>query len=212
MKKILIFIIILLSFSTIVKAFSKIDSIQFIGTTADSLVFIVHSSADIDVFEYYLEYEENSDNIRVNMLYSGGWNVPDCYCPIQTKIKIKKDIYSKAIVSLMIRKPIGGTEKNPEYSDYGFVDSIEIDLLNIANINNTLISNKFLISPNPVQKTFFVDTEGNKTTNLEIYNPQGNLLLCKNVTNKAEIDISFLPQGLYFIVIDKNYIYKIIKE
>ena len=52
----------------------------------------------------------------------------------------------------------------------------------------------------------------NKTANLEIYSLQGNLLFSKDITSKEEIDVSFLSSGLYIIVINKENVYKIIKE
>jgi hypothetical protein len=210
MKKIIVLLLFLSS--TIVQAQTQIDSIQFIGTTADSLVFFVHSSANIEVFEYHVDYEENLDNIRVNILYSGGWDEPECYCPIQTEIKIKKDIYLKAIILIMFRRPIGGPEENPDYSDYWLADSKEIDLANITSFDNFLILSKIVISPNPVQNIFQINLGENKVVNLEIYDTLGKLRLSKNITSEKEIDISFLSSGLYFVFIDRKYISKIIKK
>jgi len=211
MKKYILFI--LLFFSTIVQAQTQIDSIQFIGSTADSLAFVVHSTESAEIFETYVEYEEDMNTIRINVLYSMGWNQLDCYCPIQTEIKIKKDIYSKAIVSLKIRYPIGGPEENPEYSDeYLLRDSKEIDLANIINIDNPTVSNELLIYPNPTQNVFHVNLRESKMANLEIYDMQGHLLLCENITPEKGIDISFLPSGLYFVLIDGKYIGNVIKE
>ena len=211
MKKTII--LVLLFFSTIVQAQTQIDSIQFIGTTADSLVFVAHSSADIEVFKYSVEYEEEADIIRVNILYSAGWNEPDCYCPIQTEIKIKKDICQMAIVSIMTRRPIGGTEESPEYADdYWLIGSKEIDLANIINIDNPTVLNEFLIYPNPTQNVFHINLGENKAVNLEIYDIKGYLLLCENITPEKGIDISFLSSGSYLVLIDGKYISRIIKE
>jgi len=204
MKKIIT--LVLLFFSTIVQAQTRIDFIQFIGATADSLVFIVHSSIDSEIVEYNVEYKEEFDNIKVNVLYSAGLDI-DCYCPVQTTIKIKKDIYQKAIVSLMIRYPVGVA-----YSDYFLRDSKEIDLSNIASIDNLSILSKIAIFPNPVQNMFHINLEESKVLNLEIYDIQGNLLLNNKVTSEMGIDVSFLSSGLYFVVINKEHTYKIIKE
>lgn len=204
----------------IVQAQTQIDSIQFIGATVDNLVFIVHSSADIEVFEYYVKYEEESDIIKVNIQYSSGWDEPECYCPIQTEIKIKKNVYLKAFVSIMIRYPIGGTEENPEYSDdYQLRGSKEIYLsnfnetiINITSINSSPVLSKIVIFPNPVQNIFHINLGENKTANLEIYDIQGSLLLHKNIIAEKEIDVSFLSSGLYFVIIDRKYISRIIKK
>jgi|GEM_PF-2716856 len=206
-------LLILLFFSTIVQAQTQIDSIQFIGTTSDSLVFVVHSTESDQILETYVEYEEDMSVIKINVLYTMGWLQLDCYCPIETTVKIKKDTYSKAIVSLKQRYPTGGTEDNPTYSDdYKLNDSKEIDLANITNIFNPHVSSKVLIYPNPIQNVFYVNLGESTTGNLEIYDTLGNLWLCENIISEKGIDVSFLSSGLYFIFIDKKYISSIIKK
>ena len=206
-------ILALLFLLTIVKAQAQIDSIQFVGTTADSLIFAVHFTASSVIHKYNVEYEEDTDIIKVNILFSMGWLDLDCYCPIQRTIKIKKNSYQKAFVSIMFRNPIGGTEENPTYSDdYWLDDSKEIDLSNITSVFNPTVSNKISIFPNPVQNVFHVNLGENKVANLEIYDIHGNLLLCKDITSEKGIDISFLSSGLYIVLIDKKYIGSIIKE
>jgi len=211
-------ILVLLFFSTIVQAQTQtqtqIESIQFIGITADSLVFIVHSSISGGVTpEYYVESEEEEDNIKVNILYSEAIPSAECYCPVQTTIKIKKNIYLKAIVSIKIRYAIGGTEENPVYSnEYQLIDSKEIDLSNITSIDNFSILSKIAIFPNPVQNIFHVNLGENKMANLEIHDTQGNLLFSKNIISEKGIDVSFLSSGLYFVFIDRKYVSHIIKK
>jgi len=211
MKKTII--LVLLFFSTIVQAQTQIDSIQFIDVTADSLVFIVHSSImggakPTDYVEYVIE----EDNIKINIFYSEVFPHIDCYCPAQTTIKTKKDIYQKAIVSIMFRGAIGGIEENPVYSDYRLKNSKEIDLSNITSIDDSPVLSKFAIFPNPVQNVLYISLRESKAVNLEIYNIQGNLLLRKNITSEKEIDVSFLSSGAYLVLIDRKYISHIIKE
>jgi len=212
MKKTLI-LFSLLFLSTIVQAQSRIDSIQLVGVTADSLEFVVHSSMNIEVIECYVEYKEGLDNIKVNVLYSAGWNLPACYCPYQKTINIKKAIYQKAIVSLMIRYPIGGTEENPEYSDeYWLKDSKEIDLSNITSIGNVPILPKIEIFPNPVKNVFYIKLQDNRVTKIEIFDIQGISHLSKEILSDEKIDVTFLSQGIYFVLINKEQVFKIIKE
>jgi len=79
-------------------------------------------------------------------------------------------------------------------------------------IDNFPILSKITIFPNPVQNVFYIDLRENKAGNLEIFSIQGRLLLSKDIIFGQEIDVSFLSSGLYFIVIDKEYVCKIIKE
>ena len=93
MRKIIILALLLCS-TIIVQAQSQIDSIKFIDTTTDSLVYIVHSSISSGVTsEYYVECEKETDNVNINILYLEAFPHADCYCPVQTTIKIEKDIY-----------------------------------------------------------------------------------------------------------------------
>jgi len=134
MKKHIIFV--LLFFSTIIQAQAQIDSIKLVSITSDSLIFAVYSTESDEILERHVEYEEDINAIKANVLYSMGWYELDCYCPIETIIRIKKDTYSKAIVSLKGRYPTGGTDEEPLYSNgYELWDTKEIDLLNITNID-----------------------------------------------------------------------------
>ena len=162
--------------------------------------------------EHYVEYEEEVDNIKVNIFYSEVFPHIDCYCPAQTTIKIKKDAYSKAIVSIMFRNAIGSTEENLGYSVYRLYDSKEIDLSSVMSIDNSSILSTIAIFPNPVQNVFHINLRESKTVNLEIYDIQGSLLLSKNTTPEKGIDVSFLSSGLYFVLIDKKHIGHIIKK
>ena len=204
----------MLFFSTIVQAQTQIDHVQFVGTVADSLVFAVHSSISGGVTpEYSVEYEKEADNMKVNILYSEALPHADCYCPVQTIIKIEKDVFLKAIVAIKIRYTIGGTEENPVYSDdYLLIDSKEINLLNITGIDNYPTLSKISISPNPVQDVFRINLKESKTGNLKIYDIQGKLQLRENITSEKGIDVSFLSSGLYFVFVDRKYISSIIKK
>jgi len=220
MKKIITLVLLLLPTIVHAQFTEQIDSIKLVGTIDDSLVFIVHSTinggaigVDTDgnpVKLEEVEYIEEDNILKVNILYSQVL-IATCYCPVQTIIKIKKDVYTKAVVEVMRRMICGGTETNPEFGNYMSVDIKEIDLLNM-NIDNYPILSNITVFPNPVQNVFHISLGENRTANLEIYSIQGNLLLNKGITSEQGIDVSFLYSGLYFIVIDKKYVYKIIKE
>ncbi|MDR0232020.1 MAG: T9SS type A sorting domain-containing protein [Dysgonamonadaceae bacterium] len=232
MKKIII--LALLLFPTIVQAHSidddlesvsKIHEIELVKITADSLEFVVHSTISggygvlldengnhvymVEKVEYVEIEEDNS--IRVTILYSQG--VPfDCYCPLHTTIKIKRDAYTKAVIEVMCRRINGGTLTNPEFGNYWSVDIKEVDLSNINGTYNPFISGNITISPNPIQNVFYINLGEYKTAYLEIYNLQGHLLLSKNIVTEAGIDVSFLSSGLYSVLIDRKYIGRIIKK
>jgi hypothetical protein len=71
------------------------------------------------------------------------------------------------------------------------------------DINEDNIKNDISIFPNPVTESLFVDILGVYQTidyQYEIRNPIGELLLFNQInSSREEIDVSTLPQGLYFI-------------
>ena len=222
MQKILIIPLLLFTITAHPQHIGQIDSIKLVETISDSLAFVVHSSINGGAFgvgeDWHpakiekVEYVEEDNTIKVNILYSQVI-LADCYCHEQTIIKIKKDVYIKAVVEVKIRGKIGGTEENPEFGDYRHVDIKELDLSSITNIfDNSLGVYKVFIYPNPIQNVFYINLGENKTMNFELYNIQGILLLSKSIITEANVDISFLSSGLYFIVVDKKYVYKIIKH
>jgi len=189
---------------------TQINFIKLVKVTADSLEFVVCTTINGGADGLDVQYIPGNNTIKVNILYTQ-INLADCYCLMRATVKIKKNAYQKAIVEVNIHKIPGGIE--PGY--YGFVDIREIDLSNFNNINaanNSPVYSKISVFPNPVRDLFYVDLGEYKTANLEIYSIQGNLLLNKNITSKQGIDVSFLSSGLYFVVIDKEHTYKIIKE
>ncbi len=81
-----------------------------------------------------------------------------------------------------------------EYSDTLFMD--------FANGVEDLPKNRFLIQPNPFQDNITVtfDDEKNMPFSMKIFNINGLLLLEKtNIVNQQEINLSRLPEGIYFI-------------
>jgi len=222
MKKIIIIPLLLFTITAHAQYKEQIDSIKLVETTSDSLVFVVHSTilggavgiGENGEFPFKIEeveYLEEGDTIKINILYSQVTPM-DCYCHEQTIIKIRKGIYIKAVVEVKICKMVGGTPIKPVFGPYRHVDIKELDLLSLTNVlENSFDIYEISIYPNPIQNVFYINLGENKTANLEIYNTQGSLLWNKNAAT-TEIDISFLSSGLYFIVVDKKYVYKIIKE
>ena len=203
-------ILVLLFFSTIAHA-EQFDSIKLVDITADSLVFVVHIM-HYGVDDCVIEYIPEDNNIKVNILYTQ-IDRTDCYCSFQETIKIKKDTYIKLVVEVMFRYFVGWIEEDkPELSSYISIGIKEIDLSNITSIDNSLILSKIAIFPNPVQNVLHVNLGENKTGNLEVYDLQGNLMLCKNIASEKGIDVSFLSSGLYFVLIDGRYISHIVKK
>ena len=108
---------------------NEIYWVQSKGITEEYLIFDVFSiiGGGMDG-GYTVEYEEVANNtINVKIL---GTQVLSrtCYCASKSTISIKKNTYSKAIITLKIRSNLDWTGENLEFTDYKFIDSKEIDL------------------------------------------------------------------------------------
>lgn len=74
------------------------------------------------------------------------------------------------------------------------------------------VKNSFTIYPNPASSTLFINTQLNTHSSAKIISANGNILRIANINNQQNaIDISDLPTGLYFIMID-NQSSKFIKQ
>ena len=223
MKKIIIYSFLLTVINLQAQEKSQIDSIQYIGINNDSLEFVVHSTINggfgllldedgnyyhIEIVEYIEIEEENS--IKANILYSQGLPA-SCYCPLETTIKIKKDIYFEAVVEVMLRQMVGGSHINPEFGEYKSVDVKTLNLLTL-NINNQIVNGKKSIYPNPVKDVLYVNFEEYKNSSFEIYDIQGILQFSTIITSENAINVSFLISGMYLIFKDKKFIGHIIKN
>jgi len=87
---------------------------------------------------------------------------------------------------------------------------------NSAGIQDDVFMNTFVISPNPTNGILNIHTiDDAKTSSYVLLDPLGKVLL-KGNTNKelTTIDLSLLPKGIYFLMIDEkeNYIFKVLKE
>ncbi|MEZ4993679.1 MAG: T9SS type A sorting domain-containing protein [Saprospiraceae bacterium] len=66
-------------------------------------------------------------------------------------------------------------------------------------------TNSIAIYPNPVANTLIIDTQSDHHSNARIISANGSILKSFNMVNQqSEIDVSDLPSGLYFIIIDSQ--------
>ncbi|MCL2326925.1 MAG: T9SS type A sorting domain-containing protein [Bacteroidetes bacterium] len=167
MKKLLIILLVLCAITTQAQDFQqRIDSIRVAETTEDSTTYVVYFTTLGGYDNYTVEYKEEGSTILANILYSFTEQ------PQQTTIKIKNDTYRNAIVSIMNRFQTGGTNENPEYSDWEEVDSEEILLSSEEKEYTPLLSPKnqwneyaenISLGPNYLYKKTYTTKIGNET-------------------------------------------------
>jgi hypothetical protein len=74
-----------------------------------------------------------------------------------------------------------------------------ISYLNIpAGIAKTF-TETFHVSPNPSNGIFSIRTNGKSTYSAEVYSLLGKIVWSRTIANNSELDLSFLPKGIYII-------------
>lgn len=86
-----------------------------------------------------------------------------------------------------------------ELTDYQITPEIE------SNINDNKI-NEVKLYPNPATNSITIEFENNKTNSIQFYNIAGQLTINKSFSGsrKQIIDLSNIPQGIYFIRISND--------
>ncbi|MFH1050340.1 MAG: T9SS type A sorting domain-containing protein [bacterium] len=74
---------------------------------------------------------------------------------------------------------------------------------NVVSVeDNKSLNNLFNIYPNPATDDIYIQNTENQTGNIEIYNVLGNKVLISEF--KEKVDVSKLPEGMYYLVINKG--------
>jgi O-glycosyl hydrolase/uncharacterized protein YjdB len=94
---------------------------------------------------------------------------------------------------------------------------VQVEATAIARVNtlqsqteNVSVKNNILVYPNPANNYFKVVQNTTGKASIELYSPNGQLLLKEVFVNEKKIDISSLQQGVYLVKIisEKNVYYK----
>ena len=68
----------------------------------------------------------------------------------------------------------------------------------------------YKVYPNPAGNWLNIETTFSTVTNIELWNTVGNLMIRETMTEQATLDISNLPEGLYFLKIGEGGLEKIL--
>ncbi len=183
----------------------------------------------------YVEYSINNGNdwLLVNGYFFGNGNHPPYFGEgralftgtwntwIQTSIVLgdsNPDFGIETVDSVLFKFTFVSDGINTNKEGW-IIDEIEYGTVSVIGINNIREENyNFNIYPNPVENKFcitFIET-GSINNELKIYNVFGDLVYQSLIQNsKSEINISDLPNGMYFVklISDKQILTKkIIKE
>jgi len=93
----------------------------------------------------------------------------------------------------------------------GTYDSTAMSIMESVNPNDRIV-----IYPNPASTEIHIKVRFSKSNRISIFNTTGNMILSSAVyKNNVTIDISLIPDGLYFILVEndsRNYYSKFIKQ
>ena len=94
---------------------------------------------------------------------------------------------------------------NELHVDSGFwgIGTSEYIFPNLVGVDDLSMENSIKVYPNPAQDKVFIQTITNSEgLTVSIYNTVGKRLL--TINNQKEIDISMLPQGIYFLNVESD--------
>ncbi|CAN5652598.1 hypothetical protein BH11BAC1_BH11BAC1_01550 [soil metagenome] len=141
------------------------------------------------------------------------------WCCVEPGVYNRQPVYPPGLnntVSIIAGLGIGDGDDSPN-GNTNLPAQFEIDYIRVYQ-RDTTIKNDFncevLLYPNPAFTSLMV--KKNKMTLVRIENIFGEILFTKQVsTDEAEVDVSFLKQGIYFIEVqseDGTFANKFIKE
>lgn len=102
------------------------------------------------------------------------------------------------------------------YKDNSFglkqFSSFPCDYSSMVGLSKHVINKDITIFPNPTNGKFTITSETSQISNLAIHNAIGDVVYSQQNTNlNNQIDLSFLPQGIYLVSVESNKIRKTMK-
>jgi hypothetical protein len=174
----------------------QVDSVRLKTYTNENAEYIVYSSLRGGYDDYEIEYQEyDNSEIKIKIRYSQ-INPTDGYCKVQTPISIPFGIL-RGYVEAYIRYKTGGTEENPEYTDYRQIGDENISLEDLG-VSNAAISGGITVSQNELR----IKNGESKINSGAINDLSGRTIAKLQIANDGAVaHISALPQGVYFVSI-----------
>lgn len=151
-------------------------------------------------FELYTQYFDTSLNkINLNFLSSNNYINPAMYM----KVDAAKDFFVQLWLSEG-NQPISGTKM------WTNIWSLS------TSINENELTEEFLIYPNPTNKSIKIEHNGNGKVIFKVSDIFGRILKEGYITNRSEVDVSEIRNGLYFLNLydgsKTNIVWKFIKN
>jgi len=113
---------------------------------------------------------------------------------------------SVALVRIFFTSGDGGTSPSLD-SSILYVDDVNMTgtpYVNPAGVKNVTNNNIIKVYPNPANGTLYITGTGNSGLVCKLYAVNGQLAATKTLTGNDAMDISYLPEGMYFYTITDN--------
>lgn len=160
-----------------------IASLQILETSHNA-----HITVNQGVLQFYFEDIQLADSFS---------NEPESHGYVLFKIKTKANLPQNSSVK----------NKAEIYFDYNLPIITNTEITTFANtiaVFDAIQKPHFQLYPNPAQNVLTIETE--KATDFMFFNVLGEIVMSKYVSNKEQIDISALSQGVYWVKEKESYI------
>ncbi len=178
------------------------------------LSFSQSTDGDVSGNHGYGDFWIAKTDINGNLLWEkcfGGSNID-----MPTSVYVINDF--EFIMTGYSRSNDGDVSGNHGGNCNGFVcEDIWVVKINDTNVSvNEFSDNNFLkIYPNPFYQTIKISIENSFSTTIDIYNVLGQIKFSKEIIGTEELDLSFIPSGIYFLECrngNKKSVHKIVKQ
>lgn len=128
--------------------------------------------------------------------------------------------YSMGLTPVTLSDSTGSAYFSLVFNTYTDTVSVSVSSTIVSRyctVNTTtqnIIDDEFIIAPNPVSDFLTIDLEKDAEVDFELTDMQGKIIKINHFTEKYNIDMSYLPQGLYIISVkseNRVLVKKIIK-
>ncbi len=82
-----------------------------------------------------------------------------------------------------------------------YVDDVTMTYVPGLSVKNVVASNEVKVYPNPASETLYINAKGNEGADFTLFSVNGQVVGTKVLNGNEAVDVSFLPDGLYFYTV-----------
>ena len=82
-----------------------------------------------------------------------------------------------------------------------YVDDVTMTYASNLGVKNVAANKVVKVYPNPASETLYIDANGNEGADFTLFSVNGQVVGTKVLSGNEAVDVSFLPDGLYFYTV-----------